>query len=323
MLYVFAIDPDVLTTWDKCRNALHLMGFQHGRAIAAYPSRRRWKALVRDACNANAARGTLGARDRARIIRSLNKSNSKFVSSAATYDATLRPVEERWIRNATSVQSTEHAFHAILSTRNPGNHPDVVLEEDIEEWHPKLDVPREALVLREPQPVAAHIGTLVRNCGELHLIDPHFDPSQCRWRPVIAACIAVVGETADTTPSKVTVHTLDADDKPSLDEFERRCQKHMPAMLTETVKSIRICRWRLRDNAPHDFHARYVLTDRGGYRLDKGLDEESGVSQSIELLSDGAWQRLREGFTDANPFFEKDGEFTVPAPPPGVGGRRR
>ena len=53
MLYTFAIEPDVLVTWDKCRNTLNLMGFQHGRAIAAYPSRKKWKDLVRAACREN------------------------------------------------------------------------------------------------------------------------------------------------------------------------------------------------------------------------------------------------------------------------------
>ena len=41
MLYTYAIEPDVLVTWDKCRNTLNLMGFPHGRAIAAYPSRKK------------------------------------------------------------------------------------------------------------------------------------------------------------------------------------------------------------------------------------------------------------------------------------------
>ena len=53
MLYTFAIEPDVLVTWDKCRNTLNLMGFQHGRAIAAYPSKKKWKDLVRAACREN------------------------------------------------------------------------------------------------------------------------------------------------------------------------------------------------------------------------------------------------------------------------------
>ena len=54
-----------------------------------------------------------------------------------------------------------------------------------------------------------------------------------------------------------------------------------------------------------------VLTDRGGYRLDKGLDEERGVEQPIGLLDDKEWQRLREGYRDANPFFEKADAFTL------------
>ena len=71
------------------------------------------------------------------------------------------------------------------------------------------------------------------------------------------------------------------------------------------------------------FHARYVLTDRGGYRLDKGLDEEPGVEQSVELLSNQTWKRLREGYSDTNPLFDKDGEFTVTLRSPAVRGRRR
>ena len=57
MLYAYAIEPDTLTTWDKCRNTLNLMGFQHGRAIAAYPSKKKWKALVHAACRKNTELG--------------------------------------------------------------------------------------------------------------------------------------------------------------------------------------------------------------------------------------------------------------------------
>ena len=82
--------------------------------------------------------------------------------------------------------------------------------------------------------------------------------------------------------------------------------------LAGKVTSIRICRWRIREVGPHDFHARYVVTDRGGYRLDKGLDEEVGVGQSIALLSDQEWERVVRGYGKASPFFDKDGDFTVP-----------
>ena len=309
MLHAFAIEPDVLVTWDRCRITLNLMGFQHGRAIAAYPSWKAWKKMTLKTC---AAYPNCGEREFIRIQEKILDSEYKVVRIGDTsdYDESGLLSEEAWIRNATRFQNREKTFHAILSTRNPDDHPDVVLEEDIDESHPKFDVPREALVLRQPEALSGHIGTLIRNSRELLLIDPHFDPSVQKWRPVIGACIRLAGRATRDTVS-VEIHTLDTNRKPSLEEFERRCRQHIPAMLSGRVESVRVCRWCIRDGAPHDFHARYVLTDRGGYRLDKGLDAEPGVEQSVEFLADQTWKRLRDGYNDANPFFDKDGEFTV------------
>ena len=77
------------------------------------------------------------------------------------------------------------------------------------------------------------------------------------------------------------------------------------------ITSVRICCWRRRDRDRHDFHVRYLLTDRGGYRLDKGLDEERGVEQPVGLLDDRECQRLREGYSSATLFFEKADAFTL------------
>ncbi len=310
MLYMYAIEPDALATWLKCRHILGLMGFQHGRAIAAYPNRDRWRSLVWEACRENA---DLRDRERKRIEEKLAGLDAKLVRSGGLdgYDDTVAPAEECWIRNAVARQTAARPFHAILATRNPESDPEVVLEEHIDESHPKLDVARELPVLREPEALAKHIGTLVRNSRELILIDPHFDPSFYRWRPVVRACIALAAYAVSGDP-QVEIHTLSADRKPTLDSFRRACRKWIPGMLSGRVTSVRICRWRIRDDGAHDFHARYVLTDRGGYKLDKGLDEEHGVTQSVGLLADQEWRRIRDGFRDTSSFFDmEDGAFTV------------
>ena len=309
MLYTYAIEPDALATWNKCRHLLDLMGFQHGRAIAAYPTRKRWKALVRAACRANA---DLGDRDRRRILRKLDQSNAALVrSDGIDYDNTISPAEECWIRNAAVRQTAAHAFHAILATRNPDGHPDVVLEEDVEASHEKLDIPREAPVLREPAALAAHVNALVTNSRELLLIDRHFNPSVRRWRPVMRACIELAEQSVRDNPT-VTIHTLVPDrTQTDVEDFRALCVRHIPNMLFGRITSVRICCWRRRDRDRHDFHARYLLTDRGGYALDKGLDEERGVEQPVGLLDDRECQRLREGYSSANPFFEKADAFTL------------
>ena len=311
MLYAYAIEPDALATWSNCARILDLMGFQHGRAIAAYPSRKRWKALVRAACRESSE---LGDRDRQRIVAKLRQSNAKIIQGDGPdgYDDAVEPAEECWIRNAVARQAGMRPLHAVLATRNPENHPDVVLDDDIEESHPKLDVPREVPVLREPDALAAHIGRLVRNSRELLLIDPHFDLTKSKWRSVVRACIALASDSAYGIP-RVEIHTLDGDRKPSQGDFERAGREWIPRMLSPRVTSVRVCRWRIREDGAHDFHARYVLTDRGGYRLDKGLDEEHGVAQPVGLLADQEWRRIREGFRGADAFFDRGGEFTVTA----------
>jgi len=309
MLYVYAIEPDVLITWDKCRNTLNLMGFRHGRAIAAYPSSKRWKRMIFEACNGNPS---CGEREFERIYEKIQESEDKLVSTRgrARYDGSITPPEECWIRNATAHQGGAGRFHAILSTRNPTSHHDVVLEEDLDESHIRFDVRREQQVLRQPKELVTHIETLVLNSHELLLIDPHLDLSQHRWRPVIEACLTLAARPLGHA-RVAEIHTLETDRKWSADEFRKHCALHLPGMISGKLSSIRVCRWRMREGEPHDFHARYVLTDRGGYRLDKGLDEECGVEQSVGLLDDQEWSRIREGYGDANPFFEKADAFAL------------
>ena len=188
-----------------------------------------------------------------------------------------------------------------------------MLEEDVDESHEKFDVRREQQVLREPEALVMHVKTLVVNSREILLIDPHLDLSKDRWRPVVAACLELAAKSVrgELHAEIHTLHKLHKESKPSVEDFREQCLRHVPGMMTGKLTSVRVCRWRRRKNWPEDFHARYVLTDRGGYRLDKGLDEEAGVEQLVGLLDDRAWKRLRDGYGDANPFFEKADAFTL------------
>lgn len=311
MLHDYAIEPDLLASWDKCRLVLNLMGFQHGRAIAAYPTRKRWNKMVYEACKRAGCRDREFARIREKILQTRRK--LVWVGSPERYDESITPEEERWICNATDRQMNEDAFHAILATRNPVNHRDVVLEDDVDENHEKLLVSREVQVPRQGEALVSHIQELVLNSRDLLFIDPHFDPSKYRWRPVMTACLRMASDRIGDRPlNTIVIHALDDDSKPSFEEYEARCRENMSSMLCPGLPPVRVCRWRLRDTAPEDFHERYVLTDRGGYWLGKGLDEEWGRVQPVTLLDDLAWERLWSGYTSETPFFEKDGEFTLP-----------
>ena len=152
MLYPYAIEPDVLVSWDKCRATINLMGFRHGRAIVAYPSYKHWNKMILEAYARNPS---CGEREFERIYEKIRESEDKLVPAQqpTRYDGSTAPREECWIRNATANQDEVGTFHAILSTRNPTSHHDGVLEEDVDESHAKLAVRREQPVLRQARPI--------------------------------------------------------------------------------------------------------------------------------------------------------------------------
>ena len=309
MLYSYGIEPDVLTTWERCKFVLTLIGFQHGRALLPYPSAKRWRQMVLSACNTNP---DCKEREFKRIEATLTDAAETFLRLPpdSNYDGAVEPARECWIRNATTQQERCRPFTAILATKNPMEHDDVILYDDISDHHDKLDVPRAADVLREPEALVNHIGTLVKNSREfLWLIDPHFDPSKYQWRPVVAACLNLVHECDGAL--EVKIHTVDRPEKPSAEELQRRCSRHLVPLLDEPLPSVRVCLWRIREDATHDFHARYIITDRGGYRLDKGLDLEEGKAQPIVLLSNSEWLGIRNGFRGNDLSFEEAGHFYV------------
>lgn len=45
--------------------------------------------------------------------------------------------------------------------------------------------------------------------------------------------------------------------------------------------------------------------------LDKGLDEQPGVEQPVGLLDDQEWSRIREGYSDATPVYDRADAFTL------------
>jgi hypothetical protein len=64
---------------------------------------------------------------------------------------------------------------------------------------------------------------------------------------------------------------------------------------------VRVVRWRLVPGGSDDFHERYLLTDRGGYKLGKGFDEEPGRTQPVGLLDETRVESLVGGIQGRHP----------------------
>ena len=58
-------------------------------------------------------------------------------------------------------------------------------------------------------------------------------------------------------------------------------------------------------------HARYLLTNVGGYSVDSGLDEAQGVSQDVRLMDRRAHVQRWKEFDSGSRVFERVGAFSI------------
>jgi hypothetical protein len=70
------------------------------------------------------------------------------------------------------------------------------------------------------------------------------------------------------------IHHLDHDQSPSVEAIKRNARAKFGTVIPEGM-TITLYRWREKKGGA-DFHARYLLTDRGGMRIDAGFSAEGG-----------------------------------------------
>jgi len=68
-------------------------------------------------------------------------------------------------------------------------------------------------------------------------------------------------------------------------EFEEYCNIHLKPLIPKDIK-IKLYRWDF-DDGGEGIHARYILTERGGMRIDWGLDSgREGQKTDVCLMDD-------------------------------------
>ncbi|HIJ88889.1 MAG TPA: hypothetical protein HPP97_14620 [Desulfuromonadales bacterium] len=299
MLHEYALDPSVLTNWQSFRYFFENFGVPQGRMISQYP--KKWKKLVYEACS--------GCRDieRSRIEQRLADIDDRLFRTTALFDAALP-----WLVNA---ETNRKAFRAVISTANPSRHDNIIIADDISDTDPLWRVDREKPVLRTAQELAACAGRLLEHAREVLFIDPHFDATKPRYRNTLKAFLEKIPE-----PGKLKRIEYHVSNTLLPGNFSGSLQEHLPRIMSRDV-TITFIRWQ-EANSGDSLHPRYILTDRGGIRIEHGLDEEHGgptadVSLLDSTLFKSRWddyQKNTAAYFDkakAKPTFVYVDEFSV------------
>ena len=286
MIRLYAIEPESLADWGNFRVITGGLGVSDGRLVANFP--RKWQKKIYQAYeNADFIRKKrVGA-----ILERIKK--DALIKVGLPFDK-----NKHWIDNALIYRNK---FDAIIVAHGyDGNDDIIVMAEDVTEGHNLWDVPREKIINRTLKEISAAVAPLLKISSKIILVDKFFSASD-RWTNVLKKFIEIATDSKEGT----TFHYFFRlkDDEMMIggkkQTFESYCQKMFGKYIPEgiTVKFSRIDGKKL--------HARYILTEKGGIRIDWGLDEgKPGQTTDICLMEKDVWEKRLRQFSPSEKVFD-------------------
>jgi len=272
VFYEYAVEPRAIgADWATFRYWIEKFGFDQGRLISQFP--RHWFRDVHEAAQ------NLKPMEKARITEALQQAKkTKTIRCNRPYN----PASGDWLQNAL----TEHerqAFHAIVAKNNPTGSGVVLLVDDADENQPLLAVATDSTVQRDAPSLSAAMKDMLRFGSRILFVDPFFSPFNGHYRSTLRACLNIVGQTNNQAQCEIHYrrNNRGAQGEPPAPEAIRHGASNVfpgviPAGLTVTL----FC-WQERVGGA-DFHARYLLTDKGGIGIDAGFSAE-GAHQTTDM----------------------------------------
>lgn len=271
MLFEYAVEPQAIgSSWPTFLYLIEKFGFDRGRLISRLPGK--WEKKVIQAAK------LAGVPDirMASIVERLRNAKLGIVDFGRPYDS-----EKSWIDNALSEQQRA-PFHAIIAQQNPGENAAVLPVADLDERHPLMAVAQDRAVARDAKSIADALSGLLCVGARILFVDPFFDPYNARFKNTLRECLSVVK--SNNQEAACEIHYRYHKDKPSNVELERETVRLFSGVVPAGITVSVYCWKEKRGGA--DFHARYLLTDRGGISIDSGFSAEGGhQSTDMHLMS--------------------------------------
>jgi hypothetical protein len=286
MLLEFALEPSLLQNWDRFQRFISLFGVSQGRLISRFP--KQWQEMV-------LASVTCGPVEKHKITEALVRVAKTVL---LTREQGLWNLSATWLENAI-VEHGQRPFDGILAAGNPSGHADVVdaADLDVTSLPAKLQTGPSRLVVRSAVEMAEAVRVLLRFSKKIVLMDRNFAPDIRRFRdPLGEMLLCLLDQHGKPRQVEVELHfghrVLDA-----AADLKAACEAHLQDVIPLGMR-LTVARWN-----HDDLHNRYILTDRGGILIGKGLDEANERSARADdvltLLSPETAAELMERFCGA------------------------
>ena len=192
-----------------------------------------------------------------------------------------------WLKNALSLMAT-HPFHAVIASENPAGSTGVLLAGEFAKDEPPYKVVLEDFIPRKAPDLAACAGLLLEHCEEIRFVDPHFDPSEPRFRNTFETMLQLC-----KTGSLKTLEIHREKPNPFIPGVQEAKYRRQLELLVPARATLRVYFWSQHPGGL-GLHPRFLLTDLGGIHFENGLDEgDPGEATLVKPLTHEVWQKCR------------------------------
>lgn len=294
MFYEYAVDPQIISSWETARYFLDSFGPWEGRFLADFPTD--WRAHVRDHLKTVSNCREV---ERLRIIERINRIDKRTLSSrlGAKYIK-----EKSFLDNAEieHVRVPRREFRAIISLVASVGKEHILQGDSLDKSNPRWGTETGFLVNRDSVSIISTLYTLISLSNHIMIIDPHFRANRTEKSIVLEAICGALSSSG----VKVDVHSRLGEDKDPdyhwlRSEIEKKLPKKIPRGLT-----VRFSFWKERENGPR-LHNRYLITDIGGIKFGDSIEQDkAGKQDHLSILDEQSRLSLWQHYMDPGDGFE-------------------
>ena len=253
MINEYAVDPRIVSSWERLQRLLSQFGFDKHRLIARVPGR--WRSAVLESLPQS-----LGDTERSRIVARLKDfENLTMVARPHTWDS-----KDDWIQNVLRIHTSDN-FAMILTANGAEMCPPIVPYAELDESTPPPGWLVSGRVERSRDGLVKALRLVLQSAKKVaKFVEPHFDSDKTRFSNAFAAYLSCI---CSCNPvAAFPVIELHTSDKHEGKCFREKCQQFFSSRLPRGSK-LRVIRW-----PGHRMHNRYVVTEKACVILGVGTD---------------------------------------------------
>jgi len=289
MFYEYAVEPKAVgSNWHTCRYIIEKFGFDRGRLISEFPGR--W---LREAYDATL---NLPDMEKKRVVEALASARMKLVRSSRQYD----PAAGDWLFNALKEHGRQ-PFRGIIAYQNSGKSHDVMTAGELDEHSPQMIVATSVAVPRDATSMSTALEAFLTHGSRIAFVDPYFNLFNQKYKSTLKQCLLVAA--AKNPKAECEIHYRFHEKNVEPTDIEKSACSAFSGLIPAGI-IVKVFCWRQKEGG-EDFHARYLLTDKGGVGVEAGFSAEGkNETTDMHLLELGLCKARLDMFTPPSTTFD-------------------